>query len=34
MFYTYPEKCIRDNVIAPFLRLSVVIVAKPPRTRL
>jgi len=27
---TYPEKFIRDNVVAPFVRLSVVIVTLPP----
>jgi len=26
MSYTYPKKFVRDNVIAPFLQLSVVIV--------
>ena len=26
---TYPEKFIRDNVVAPFLQLSVVIVTLP-----
>jgi len=28
---TYPEKFIRDNVLAPFLQLSVVIVTLPQR---
>jgi len=29
---TYPEKFIRDNVMAPFLILSVTIVTPPDRT--
>jgi len=27
---TYPDKCIRDNVVAPFVLLSLVIVTLPP----
>ena len=34
MSYTYPEKFIRDSVIAPFLLLSVVIFTLPRVTQL